>query len=70
MAADLAAQQADLARRVIAAGGADPVAAWLERRKAALARLDALVAELRAAPSVDLAALTVASRELRALLQG
>ena len=36
----------------------------------ALARLDALVAELRAAPSVDLAALTVASRELRGLLQG
>ena len=70
MAADLAAKQADLARRVIAGGGPDPVAAWLERRKAALARLDALVAELRAAPSVDLAALTVASRELRGLLQG
>jgi glutamate dehydrogenase len=68
MVADLAAQQADLARRIIAAGGPDPVAAWLDRQKPALARLDGLVAELRAAPGVDLAALTVAARELRALM--
>ncbi len=68
MVADLAAQQADLARRVIAGEGAG-LDAWLDRRKAVLERFDALVGELKATPSVDLAALTVAGRELRALTQ-
>ncbi|MBL8839209.1 MAG: NAD-glutamate dehydrogenase, partial [Alphaproteobacteria bacterium] len=70
MVADLAAQQADLARRVIAGdGGAASLEPWLERRGAVLARFDSLIGELKATPTVDLAALTVAGRELRALTQ-
>jgi glutamate dehydrogenase len=61
--ADLAAQQADVARRALEVG----VDGWVERNRDALVRLDALVAELKAQPRVDLAALTVAAREMRAL---
>jgi glutamate dehydrogenase len=69
---DLDAQQADLVARAIAASGAgdDPAAAFLAARGPALARYDALVAELRAGGAADLAALTVAGRELRALIAG
>jgi glutamate dehydrogenase len=69
---DLLALQAELAgRAVTAAGGVEGVEtlaqAWQERHKAGLARFDAIIAELKAAPAPEIAALTVAGRELRAL---
>ncbi len=49
--------------------GVDALAAtWIESHRTQLARFDAMLAELKAAPSVDLAALTVAGRELRSLI--
>jgi glutamate dehydrogenase len=59
------AQQAELAAQAIAAGALEP---WLDRRGATLARLDALLRDIDAAPAPDLAMLTVASRTLRAAL--
>jgi glutamate dehydrogenase len=69
---DLDAQQAELAARALAANAAapDPAAAYLDGRGAAMARYEALVGELRAGGAADLAALTVAGRELRALVGG
>jgi glutamate dehydrogenase len=69
---DLDAQQAELAARALAANAAsaDPAAAYLDGRGAAVARYEALVGELRAGGAADLAALTVAGRELRALVGG
>jgi glutamate dehydrogenase len=70
---DLDAQQTDLAVRALAA---DPVAdtagidAFLALHKAGVARYEAVLAELRAGGAADLAALTVAGRELRALVAG
>jgi glutamate dehydrogenase len=69
---DLYAQQGELAARAVTTAqgvtGIDALAAtWIETHRTALARYDAMLAELKAAPSVDLAALTVASRELRSL---
>ena len=43
------------------------VGAWAARHAQAVGRVDALVTELRAAPAVDLAMLTVAAQQLRAL---
>jgi glutamate dehydrogenase len=72
---DLFQQHAEIVRRaLVAAGGVDavlPVAvAWAERHRAGLVRIDALLEELKATPNVDVAALTVAGRELRALTLG
>ncbi|HSE80036.1 MAG TPA: NAD-glutamate dehydrogenase [Alphaproteobacteria bacterium] len=74
---DLFAQQADLAERAVrAAGGAGGVASgkldavadrWVDRHKAGLGRFDARLSELKTAGQLELAALAVASRELRAL---
>ena len=69
---DLLALQADLASRAMtAAGGIERVEsvaeAWQSRHKAGLARFDALLAELKASPVPEIAALTVTGRELRAL---
>jgi glutamate dehydrogenase len=69
---DLHALQAELTGRVItAAGGLAGVGQlahnWTERNRAALQRFDALLAEMRMATMIDVAALTVALRELRAL---
>jgi len=65
---DLAAQQGEIARRAVNGRADDTaMAAWLERNPAALARIDNLLMELKSAPVVDLAALTVAGRELRSL---
>ncbi len=74
---DLFAQQADLAERAVrAAGGADGLAGgnldtvaerWVDRHKAGLGRFDARLSELKMAGQLELAALAVASRELRAL---
>jgi glutamate dehydrogenase len=68
---DLYAQQAELVGRALAwpGGGADgAIGAWLDGHKAGIARVDALLAELKATAQVDLAALTVAGRELRAII--
>jgi glutamate dehydrogenase len=67
---DLFAQQGEIARRAVesaktAANGA--LDAWTERNQVNLARIDGLLNELKASPVVDLAALTVAGRELRGL---
>jgi len=66
---DLSLQQGEIARRAVNGGGAGEAAMtkWLEGNQASLARIDGLMTELKAAPVVDLAALTVAGRELRAL---
>jgi glutamate dehydrogenase len=62
--------QADVAERVLKAadGAADPLAAWTALRAAQLAPVEAIAAELRAAPSPDLAMLVVAGRQLRQAL--
>ncbi|MGE0093971.1 MAG: NAD-glutamate dehydrogenase [Alphaproteobacteria bacterium] len=72
---DLRAQQVDLTVKALGEGGADAsakasVEAWLANRARALKRVDALLAEFRAAPAVDMAMLTVASRRLRTLAGG
>jgi glutamate dehydrogenase len=66
---DLSLQQGEIARRAVNGGGAADaaMATWLEGNQANLARIDGLMTELKAASLVDLAALTVAGRELRAL---
>jgi glutamate dehydrogenase len=69
---DLLALQAELAGRALAAaGGIERVEslaeAWQLRHKAGLARFDAILAELKASPAPEIAALTVTGRELRAL---
>jgi glutamate dehydrogenase len=46
---------------------ADPLADWLSRHAVEIAPLDALLGEIRAAPAIDLAMLTVANRQFRAL---
>jgi glutamate dehydrogenase len=69
---DLYAQQAELVGRALSAHGTsgDPAAEYLAGHAASLARYEALVVELRASGAADLAALTVAGRELRALVAG
>jgi len=73
---DLFAQQRDLATRMLqgrkANGkieGPELVGDWLEGRAAVTARLEGLLGELKQSGTVDLAMLTVASRELRSLLE-
>ncbi|HEY7688658.1 MAG TPA: NAD-glutamate dehydrogenase domain-containing protein, partial [Dongiaceae bacterium] len=73
---DLFAQQRDLASRMLqhrkANGrieGPELVGDWLDGRAAVTARLEGLLGELRQSGTVDLAMLTVASRELRSLLE-
>ena len=72
---ELASLQADLLGSVLRAAGpegaADPEAAlarWAEPRKTALDRVDRLKEELAAAGQLDLAMLSVATAELRALV--
>jgi glutamate dehydrogenase len=69
---DLFAQQGEIARRAVDGGKAanGAMGAWVERNQGNLARIDGLLTELRASPVIDLAALTVAGRELRALTSG
>src|SRR6185436_10762853 len=68
---DLLNYQSALASRVIAEvdGAPEPVDTWLQSRPKATERVDATLAELRTMPAVDLAMLTVASRQLRVLLE-
>ena len=67
---DLFNYQSVLASRVIAeANGGQPVDAWLSKRTRVVERIDQTMNDLKSAPSVDLAMLTVASRQLRALVE-
>jgi len=49
--------------------GPELVGDWLDGRAAVTARLEGLLGELKQSGTVDLAMLTVASRELRSLLE-
>ena len=69
---DLFQQHAEIVRRALeAAGSVDRVPAiaaeWSDRNCAGLTRIDGLIEELKATPAIDVAALAVAGRELRAL---
>jgi glutamate dehydrogenase len=71
---DLFNYQSVLASRVITESngtrdGADPVDKWLATRTRVVDRVDQLMNDLRTAPAVDLAMLTVATRQLRALVE-
>jgi len=57
---DLYGHQANLARRVLADSGA--LESWVETRRPAIDRIDQVLTDLRAAPSVDLSMLAVANR--------
>ena len=69
---DLSGLQRTVTTEVLVGGGGieEPpalIAAWQERNRRAIEREDQLLAELRAAPTVDPAMLSVALRELRTL---
>ena len=69
---DLFNYQSALASRVISesnGAGVDPVEAWLAKRPRAVERVDQTMHEFRAATSIDLAMLTVASRQFRGLVE-
>jgi glutamate dehydrogenase len=69
---DLFNYQSALASRVIQevnGTDGDPVEAWLADRRHLVERVDQTMQELRNATTVDLAMLTVVSRQLRALLE-
>jgi glutamate dehydrogenase len=68
---DLFTYQSVLATRVISEsnGARDPVDAWLATRSRIVERVDATMNDLKAAQSIDLAMLTVANRQLRALVE-
>jgi glutamate dehydrogenase len=68
---DLFNYQSTLASRVIteANGASDPVDAWLAKRPRAVERVDQTMHDVRAATTVDLAMLTVASRQFRMLVE-
>jgi glutamate dehydrogenase len=67
---DLFSYQSALASRVIREvnGAPDPVETWLAQRPRVVERVDQTMHDFRAASTVDLAMLTVASRQLRTLL--
>ena len=68
---DLYNYQCTLASRVISEsnGARDPVVAWLAPRTRVVERIDQTMTDLRASQTVDLAMLTVASRQLRTLVE-
>ncbi len=68
---DLFNYQSTLASRVIAEtnGAPNPVDTWLASRPRVVERVDQTMNDLRSSSSVDLAMLTVASRQLRALVE-
>jgi len=69
---DLFSYQSVLASRVIAeanGAGGDPVETWLSERHRIVERVDQTMHDFRASSTVDLAMLTVASRQLRALVE-
>ncbi len=68
---DLFNYQSVLASRVIAEGNGarEPVERWLSQRSRVVERIDQTMTDFRNAQSVDLAMLTVATRQLRALVE-
>ncbi len=68
---DLFNYQSTLASRVIGEtnGAREPVDSWLATRARAVERIDQTMTDFRAAATIDLAMLTVASRQLRALVE-
>lgn len=71
---DLFNYQSMMASRVVAEsngarGSKDPVDFWLQQRGRVVERVDQTMNEMRTAPSVDLAMLTVATRQLRTLVE-
>jgi glutamate dehydrogenase len=68
---DLFNYQSTIASRVIAEtnGAREPVESWLATRGRVVDRIDQTMTDFRAATSVDLAMLTVATRQLRALVE-
>ncbi|HEV7239700.1 MAG TPA: NAD-glutamate dehydrogenase [Thermoanaerobaculia bacterium] len=68
---DLFNYQSALASRVIAEtnGAGDPVDAWLAKRPRVVERVDQTMHDFRASTTVDLAMLTVASRQFRVLVE-
>jgi len=50
-------------------GARDPIDPWLASRPRMVERIDQTMTDFRAAQSFDLAMLTVASRQLRALVE-
>jgi glutamate dehydrogenase len=68
---DLFNYQSTLAARVITEtnGAGDPVETWLAARPRVVERVDQTMHDMKAAAAVDLAMLTVASRQLRALVE-
>ena len=68
---DLFNYQSIIASRVLAEtnGARDPLDGWLALRPRAVERIDQMMTDFRAAQGVDLAMLTVASRQLRTLVE-
>jgi glutamate dehydrogenase len=69
---DLFNYQSTLAARVMTEAngtGGDPVETWLAQRPRVVERVDQTMHDFRAATTVDLAMLTVASRQLRTLVE-
>jgi glutamate dehydrogenase len=68
---DLFNYQSVLVSRVLSEsnGARDPIDPWLASRSRMVERIDQTMTDFRAAQSVDLAMLTVASRQLRALVE-
>ena len=68
---DLFNYQSTLASRVLGEsdGAKDPVDRWLAARPREVERIDQMMTDFRAAQTVDLAMLTVASRQLRTLVE-
>ncbi|HVJ54830.1 MAG TPA: NAD-glutamate dehydrogenase [Aliidongia sp.] len=64
--------QRDIVQRVLDEGGKadDRLASWLDRRQEAVSRIQEMIAEIGRAGPADLAMLTVAGRQLRALTAG
>jgi len=65
---DFFQHQTELTRKALGMdASADPLPGFLSRHVAEIGPLEALLGEIRAAPTIDLAMLTVANRQLRAL---
>ncbi|OAN53074.1 NAD-glutamate dehydrogenase [Magnetospirillum moscoviense] len=64
---ELYSHQQGIANAVLAEG--EGLEAWATRHQAEVERVDSLLAELRAAPQVDLSMLSVINRQLRALAE-
>ncbi|HUH85601.1 MAG TPA: NAD-glutamate dehydrogenase domain-containing protein, partial [Stellaceae bacterium] len=65
---DFYAHQADFTAKALADGG--DIGRWLERHSAGFAGIDALIREIEAATTPDIAMLTVANRALRSAVAG